>query len=90
MRIENRTIKLNTSYAEIEDGGGREDGEGTEDGAGLLLVSEMGGVAEGVVVLGSGPSGVIQSDPHAGSNRNKQLGVLIYLWFSVSSLKCCA
>lgn len=41
-------------------------------------MSEMGGVAEGVVVLGSGPSGVIQSDPHAGSNRNKQLGVLIY------------
>lgn len=44
-------------------------------------MSEMGGVAEGVVVLGSGPSGVIQSDPHAGSNRNKQLGVLIYFWF---------
>lgn len=59
---------------------GRGDGAGTEDGAGLLLLGETGGVAEGAVLLGPSPSGAIQSDPHAGSNRNKQSGVFIYFF----------
>lgn len=83
MRIENKPIKLNTSYSEIKDTGEKGgDRAGIEDDAGSWLAVEIGGMGEVAAILGASPSDAIQSDPsHAGSNRNEQLGVLFYSSF---------